>query len=75
MSSSVIIHVTSLFTGYTSGVQLRENNNNTNNSDVLINLSLPNDEIRYQFLEWLYGSIEETKEVARSSAFRESSHL
>ncbi len=57
------------FSGYTSGVQLREHNN-----DVLINLSLPNDEIRYQFLEWLYGSIEETKEVARSSAFKETSH-
>ncbi len=70
MRSFVITHVTSLFTGYTSGVQLRENKN----SDVLINLSLPNDEIRYQFLEWLYGSTEETKEVARSSAFKESSH-
>ncbi len=66
MRNFVITHVTSLFTGYTSGVQLRENNNN---KDVLMNLSLPNDEIRYQFLEWLYGSIEETKEVARSSAF------
>ncbi len=66
MRKFVIILVTSLFTGYTSGVQLHENNNN---NDVLMNLSLPNDEIRYQFLEWLYGSIEETKEVARSSAF------
>ncbi len=71
MSSTVIIHVTSLFTGYTSGVQFRENNNN--NNDVLMNLNLPNDEIRYQFLEWLYGSIEETKEVARCSAFKLSS--
>ncbi len=41
-------------------MQLHDNNN-----DVLMNLSLPNDEIRYQLLEWLYGSIEETKEVAK----------
>ncbi len=42
---------------YKFGVQLRDEEN------VLINLNLPNGEIRLKFMDWLHESIEETKEL------------
>ncbi len=42
---------------YKFGVQLRDEEN------VLINLNLPNGEIRLKFMDWLHDSIEETKEL------------
>ncbi len=50
---------------YNSGVQLRDD------KKVLINLNLPNNEIRTKLIECLYESIEATKEVVRASTFKE----
>lgn len=50
---------------YRSGIQLRDGDNN-----VLINLNLPNGEMRFKMMDWLYASMEETKELNRLDVFK-----